>query len=403
MAVIKVFHPITRLVLGGAQQNTIDTCALLDKTRFDARIIAGPETGPEGELITTVRQRGIPLTIIQELVFRPDPVKDFKALAKLRSFFAREKPAIVHTHSSKAGIVGRWAARLARVPVIVHTVHGWGHHPYQHVLMRNLYKFLERCTVPFTDKLIVVSRLNADKGLADGIGTADKYVTIHSSINLQEFMEVSCDAAEVKKSLGMDPSRPVVGTVGRFTPQKNPRDFVRVAALVRTQVPEAQFLFVGDGGMRNECEQLRAELGLENAMFFPGMREDVPQMLRCMDVFILTSLWEGLPRVIPQAMAVGLPVVANAVDGVCEVVRDGDNGFLIKPHEVQTMAESIVRLLGDPDLRHRMGEQGRKTAQQEFSVTEMVKQIEALYEELLIKNGVARPEGLEPPTFRSEV
>lgn len=388
MSTLKVIHPITRLVLGGAQQNTLETCALLDRSRFSPQIIAGPETGPEGELISAVRQRGIPLTILPELVFRPDPVRDFKALNRLRLLFMREKPAIVHTHSSKAGILGRWAARLARVPVIVHTVHGWGHHPYQHPLMRNLYIFLERRTVTFTDKMIVVSRLNAEKGLRDGIGTPEKYITIHSSINLDEFMNVACDPVELKVSLGLDPGRPVVGTVARFTPQKNPLDFVRVGALVRKQVPEVQFLFIGDGGMRDQCEKLRSELGLDRVMFFPGMRPDVPHMLRCMDVFILTSLWEGLPRVIPQAMAAGLPVVANGVDGVCEVVRDGENGFIIPPHNVELMAERIVLLLSDPALRHRMGQQGIKTAQQDFSVVEMVKRIEALYEELLAQKGM---------------
>lgn len=383
MPALNVIHPITRLILGGAQQNTMETCALLDRSRFAPQIIAGPEIGPEGEVITEVRQRGIPLTILPELVFRPDPVKDFKALLKMQRLFAREKPAIVHTHSSKAGILGRWAARLARVPVIVHTVHGWGHHPYQHVLMRNLYKFLERRTVGFTDKLIVVSRLNADKGLRDRIGSPEKYITIHSSINLDAFMNVVCDPAALKKSLGIDPQRPVVGTVGRFTPQKNPLDFVRVAARVRERMPDAQFLFVGDGSMRRECEQLRAELGLDGAMFFPGTRQDVPHLLRCMDIFILTSLWEGLPRVIPQAMAAGLPVVANGVDGVCEVVRDNDNGFLIPPHNIELMAEKIIRLLADPALRERIGSSGRETACREFSVVEMVKRIEALYGELL--------------------
>jgi glycosyltransferase involved in cell wall biosynthesis len=176
--------------------------------------------------------------------------------------------------------------------------------------------------------------------------------------------------------------------VGRFTPQKNPLDFVRVAARVREQVPGAQFLFIGDGALRQETENLRAELHLTRDMFFPGMRPDVPQMLRCMDVFMLTSLWEGLPRVIPQAMAAGLPVVANGVDGVCEVIDEGKNGFIIPPHNVELMADKIVLLLSDRALCKQLGAAGKKTAQQEFSVVEMVKKIEALYEELLGKKNV---------------
>lgn len=383
MSKIKVIHPITRLILGGAQQNTMETCAYLDPSRFEPLIISGPETGSEGEIISEVRRRKIPLTIIPELIRKPDPIKDVSALKKMVGLFKSEKPHIVHTHSSKAGILGRWAARLAGVPVIVHTVHGWGHHAYQSSLVKNLYKFLERRTVPFTDKLIVVSHLNTEKGLRDNIGTKEKYITIHSSININEFTSVSGDMTRLKKELGLDPERPVIGTIGRLSPQKNPLDFVRVAAAVKKSVPEAQFLFVGDGTLRRETEKLCAELKIADDVFLPGVRTDIPRLLRCMDIFILTSLWEGLPRVIPQAMAAELPVVANAVDGVGEVIEDGANGFLIPPHTVPLMAEKIILLLRDTGLRQAMGQRGRTTAEREFSVWEMIKKIEYLYETLL--------------------
>lgn len=380
---IKVIHPITRLILGGAQQNTMETCAYLDHGRFDAQIIAGPETGAEGELISEVRKRRIPLTIIPELVRRPDPVKDFLALSKMVQLFKSEQPQIVHTHSSKTGILGRWAARLARVPVIVHTVHGWGHHDYQSFLVKHLYRFLERRTVGFTDKLIVVSHLNAQKGLNDAIGAAEKYTTIHSAINLDDFINPACDVVLLKRELGLNPEKPVVGTIGRLSPQKNPIDFVKVAAAVKKANPDAQFLFIGDGPLRSATESLIQELGLSHDVFLPGLRTDIPALLSCMDVFILTSLWEGLPRVIPQAMAMGLPVVANAVDGVCEVIKDGVNGFSLPPHTISRMAEIIIRLLASDQLRDEVGRQGRKTAEKEFSVREMIKKIEGLYEELI--------------------
>ena len=381
----RVIHPITRLILGGAQQNTMDTCTYLSRSRFETSIVSGPDTGTEGELISEVRKRGISLNIIPELVRELDVVNDFLALKKMVAYFKAEKPHIVHTHSSKAGILGRWAARITGVPVIVHTVHGWGYHGHQNFFERNLFKFLERMTEKITDKLIVVSYLNAEKGLRDEIGSAEKYTTIHSSINLDNFTNVSCDTAALRKQLGLPPEGPVVGTVGRLSPQKNPYDFVKVAAAVKQQIPGARFIFVGDGPLRSQTERLIRELDLSRDIFLLGLRKDIPSLLRCMDVFILTSLWEGLPRVIPQAMAAGLPVVANAVDGVCEVIEDGINGFLIPPKNVSFMAKRITQLLTDTALRENMCAQGREKAETEFSLWEMIDRIERLYEELLTR------------------
>ncbi len=388
MAKIKVIHPITRLIIGGAQQNTMETCTCLNRNRFAAQIISGPQTGPEGEIISEVRKRGIPLTIIPELVREVHPVKDLIALQKLANFFKKEKPHIVHTHSSKAGILGRWAARMAGVPVIIHTVHGWGHHSYQKSFVRQLYVFLEKKAAPFTDMLIAVSNLTMQMGLKDRIGTEKKYTVIHSCINVDEFCAPSVDPASLKKELGIPLQRPVVGTVSRLSQQKNPVDFVRMAALVKQAVPECKFLFVGDGALRAQTEALIARLNLEQDMFILGLRTDIPELLSCMDVFTLTSLWEGLPRVIPQAMAAGVPVVANNVDGSAEVIQDGVNGFLIPPHNVSIMAERVIQLLNDSTLRKDMGLRGRQTALREFSLNDMIRKIEALYDDLLSGRGI---------------
>ncbi len=389
MRKIKVIHPITRLILGGAQQNTMETCANLNPDRYEAEIISGPETGTEGELISEVRERGIPLTIMPELVRSPHPLKDFRAVQKMAAYFRTVKPQIVHTHSSKAGILGRMAARRAGVPVIIHTVHGWGHHERQNPLYRNLFIRLEKRCVRYTDKLIVVSYLNAEKGLADSIGTRDLYTTIHSSINLDDFTNRAWDTAAMKKSLGLDPGKPVIGTVGRLSPQKNPRDFIQVAERVLKSKPDAQFVFVGDGPMRPEIEEEIRAAGLEGRIRLAGLRRDIPQMLSCFDVFILTSLWEGLPRVIPQAMSVGVPVVANAVDGVSEVIREGINGYSVQPGDVSRMTEHILHLLANESARSEMGSQGRKTAETDFSLKNMVARIEELYEDLLRQKKVS--------------
>ena len=388
MQKIKVINPITRLIVGGAQETVIETCACINKDRFETQIVAGPQTGPEGELISEVKRRQIPLTVIPELVREINPVKDFIAACKLVKLFKREQPHIVHTHSSKTGIIGRWAARLAGVPVIVHTVHGWGHHPYQQPLIQKIYIFAEQKTIPFTDKLIAVSTLNVDKGLKDHIGTREKYIVIHSCINLDDFSRPKTDPAAMRKALGIDAASPVVGTVSRLSHQKNPLDFVRMAAQVKKEIPTARFLFVGAGPLRAEAEALIRELHLEQDIILAGLRMDVPDLLHTMDIFTLTSLWEGLPRVIPQAMIAGLPVVANNVDGNAEIIRDGVNGFLTPPGDISLMTERIIRLLKDQPLKQAMVAQGRETAAQEFSLHDMVKKIETLYDELLTLKGI---------------
>jgi len=385
---VRLTQVITRLIVGGAQETAIETCKYINSSRFDAGIISGPQTGPEGELISAVQKSDIPLTIIDELVREPAWKKDFAALGKLIRLFRASKPHIVHTNSSKAGILGRWAAKFANVPVIVHTVHGWGHTTHKTALSRMLFTFLERATAPITDRLIVVSHLNAERGLQDGIGKKDQYITIHSSIDLDPFLQCPGDSRPLKQNLGINPDALLVGTVGRLSKQKNPLDFVRVAEQVKKHVPEAQFIFVGDGPLRAETEQLVAQSNFSQDVFLPGIRNDIPALLNCMDVFIMTSLWEGLPRVIPQAMATGRPVVANAVDGVCEIIQEGENGFLIPPRDTSLMAQRIVRLLQDASQRKKMGETGRRTATTGFSVWDMISRLETLYEELLTEKAV---------------
>lgn len=388
MEKIKVIHPITRLILGGAQQNTIDTCDRLNRDRFAASIIAGPETGAEGSLISEVRQRDIPLILLPEIVRRPAPLKDLMAVKQMADIFKKEKPHIVHTHSSKTGILGRWAARIAGVPIIIHTVHGWGHHVYKKLFYQKLFTFLEQKSARITDTLIVVSSANSRDGLKDGIGRPDQYRTIHSCIDLEVFAAENSRTAQMKKALGLNPDGRVVGTVGRLSRQKNPLDFVRTADKVKKQFPSTQFVFVGDGPLRRETETLIKAAGLTGDIVLTGLRTDIPELLRCMDVFILTSLWEGLPRVIPQAMACGVPVAANAVDGVCEVIEDGINGFLIPPGNTDLMAAQIVRILKEDSLRQTFIRKGQETAGKRFSLTDMIQKLEALYEERLLLKGI---------------
>ena len=312
MSQVRVLHVITRLIVGGAQENTMLTAALLAPARYAVDVVSGPQTGPEGSLIPEVRARGIRLTILPSLVREVNPARDVAALVALTRLIRRGRYDVVHTHSSKAGILGRWAAYRAGAPVIVHTVHGWGHHDRQRPLVRWFYVLLERATQRITDRLIVVSPRNTQKGLADGIATPDKYVTIRSGIELERFRQPSRPRADVRAELGIPPGAAVVGTVTRLSPQKAPLDFVATAAQVAARRQGVHFVIVGDGPLRAEVEAQVAALGLTGRVHLTGLRRDVPDLMHGFDVFVLSSLWEGLPRALKAVMCGRAPWQARA-------------------------------------------------------------------------------------------
>ena len=380
---IRVLHPITRLIVGGAQENTMYTAALLDRQRFRVDVLCGPQTGSEGSLIEEVRQRGVPLTILPELLRQVSPKNDLLAVWKMARLMRRAGYTIVHTHSSKAGILGRIAARLAGVPIIVHTVHGWSFHEHMRPAVRDTYIRLEKWAASFTDAMLVVARRDIEKGLAAGIGKPEQYRLVRSAIPLDEFDPAQVDRLVSRRRMGLPAEALVLGNVGRFSEQKNPLDWIRVAGRVARTLPEARFVLVGDGPLRPQVEACLLAEGILEKTVLPGLRRDVPQMLAAMDVFLLTSLWEGLPRVIPQAMSMGLPVVANAVDGSSEAVLPGETGYLCPPGSNKELAQHCIELLCNPVLRAQMGLRARHEAARQFDLNRMLDQIAGLYEQLL--------------------
>ena len=379
---IRILHPITRLIIGGAQENTMLTADYLDKEQWQVDVLSGPQTGTEGSLIHEVQERGIPLTIEPTLVREINPLKDPLAFMRLTRFMRRGKYTIVHTHSSKAGIIGRWAAKLAGVPIIIHTVHGWGQTDHQHSLVRNFYIWLEKFTLPITDRLIVVTPQDIDKGLQDGIGTEDDYVLIRSGIELERFGHPKVSPAEMRHALGIPLDVSVVGSVTRLSPQKAPLDFVQMAAEVAQTYPDVHFVMVGDGPLREDVETQIALHGLTAQFHLTGLRRDVPELLAIFDIFVLSSLWEGLPRVLPQAMATGLPIVATEIDGTAEAVEHGVNGLLVPPGQPAEMAQALCQLLVEPERAKHMGKVGL-TRVAEFGARRMVEQIDQLYRQLM--------------------
>jgi glycosyltransferase involved in cell wall biosynthesis len=376
---VPVVHIITKLELGGAQQNTLFTVSHLDPGRFRPILI----TGEAGLLDDEARQLpGVEFHQVPELVRPIRPLADVRALYRLTRLLRQLKPRIVHTHSSKAGILGRCAARLAGVPIIVHTIHGFGFTPSQSWALRGILIAVERAVSRFTTRFIAVSESTRQAGIDLGLFSGDRCTVIRSGIDLQAFRHTQVDVAKKRRELGLEPTHPVIGMIAPLKPQKAPLDFVRLAAIVHQARPDAQFLLIGDGELRRDVETAVQEAGLDGTVRLPGWRRDIPEVLRCLDVLVLTSRWEGLPRVYLEALASGVPVVGTNVDGAAEVVRNGSNGYLKEPGDVEGMAASALELLDRPERAQVMGRQGQALAE-EFDIHHMVRRQEAEYEALL--------------------
>ncbi len=379
----RVYHVITRMIVGGAQENTLYTCALLDKQRYQTRLISGAQTGSEGSLLEETRTHGIDLLVLNDLVRQIHPLKDLRALIQLYRLFRQNQVHIVHTHSSKAGILGRLAARLAHVPIIVHTVHGWSFHEHMSPVMRHIYILLERWMARFTHALIVVAQQDTFKGLAAHIGEKRQYQLIRSAIPLEIFDVRRYHRDAIRKELDIPIHTLVVGNVGRFSAQKNPLTWIQTAAEIARKNQETFFLLVGDGPLRPQVEARLRDLGLQDRTRLTGLRRDVPRMLAAMDIFLLTSLWEGLPRVLPQALAMGLPIVAHRIDGISDIVEHGVNGYLCPPDDINALSQSCLTLIENASLRQQMAERARASVRKDFDLRTMIAQIDQLYERLL--------------------
>ncbi len=375
---IRVLHVITRMIVGGAQENTMLSCALIDRHRFPSDLLCGPQTGSEGELHTETRSRGVPLVIEPSLVREVHPPKDLLALWRLYRFMRARKYDVVHMHSSKAGILGRIAARLAGVGAVVHTAHGWPFTRQQSGLGRQLDIALEKMCAPLCDTIVVVAEPDRVDGLRLGIGQPEQYRLIRSGIEIEGYRDVALTRAEARHRIGVPEDAFVFGTVGRLSPQKAPLDLLAGFERVAGSRPETHLVFVGDGPLRGEVEARAAAAGLTARVHLLGLRRDVAELQRAFDVFALASRWEGLPRVFPQAMAAGLPIVATRVAGAPDAIMPGETGWLVEVGDTEDLARRMLALAEDPPLARRMGEAGRARVG-EFSARRMVEQLEALY------------------------
>jgi glycosyltransferase involved in cell wall biosynthesis len=391
MKKIKVLHTITRMIVGGAQENTMLTVDLLDKNRYEVDILCGLQTGAEGSLLEECRQRGLTMHRSRFLVREISPLRDLIHLIETVRFLKKGRYDIIHTHSAKAGVIHRIAAKIAGVPVIIGTVHGWSFHDRMSRIKKWAYAFIENLAARYSDKIIAVTDYDIDKGLSEKVGRREQYVTIHSAIEIERYRRPSRNVADIREELGIRPDHLVIGTVSRMSPQKAPLDFVRIAADICARHPKIQFLFIGDGPMHAEVKALVREKRIEDKILLPGLRKDVPDMLAVMDIFILTSLWEGLPRVFSQAMAAHLPIVATRVDGAPEAIRDTVSGYLTDPGKPGQMVKKLEILINQPEKRTSMATAGQDILDPGFNVYRMVEDIDTLYRKILKQKSIPVP------------
>lgn len=387
--IARVIHIITKLELGGAQENTLFTVSHIDRKKFSPALFSG-----KGGILTGEAKKilGDDFKEISFLVREINPIKDLLALFQLWRALQKEKkkhsplPIIVHTHSSKAGILARWASFFARVPIIIHSFHGFGFNDFQPLPLRSLFIFLEKITAKITDEFIFVSRINQEKAKSLGIGNPQRYNLIRSGIEINKFKEVNIDREQKRAELGVGKGF-LVTMVACLKPQKSPLDFARIAKLVLKEIPNSWFVICGDGELREPLLKLVKELELEERFKLLGWRYDVPEILKASDLLVLTSRWEGLPRVYPQAMASGLAIVGTRVDGAPEAVVDGETGYLFAPGDVEGMAEKVIELLKDEKKRKEFAEKGKERVE-EFDISKMINQQEELYTKLLKEKGL---------------
>jgi len=374
---MRVTHVITRLIIGGAQENTLSSVlGLRQKPGLEVKLVSGPSTGPEGSLESLDPQ----LQIIPELVRPIHPLKDSRALSKLERLFCESRPDIVHTHSGKAGILGRLAAARAGVPIIVHTIHGPSFGKFQGALSNCIFRAAERRAGRVTTHFVTVADAMTEQYLAAGIGRRGQYTKIFSGFNLAPFLAAKNDP-QFRAKLGIAPEDIVIGKIARLFKLKGHDDLFRAAPELVRRNPRVKFLLVGDGEWREKFENKTRELGLERNVIFAGLVQpgDVPRYVGVMDALVHLSLREGLPRALPQALAAGKPVVAYDCDGAREACRDGDTGFLVQAGDLNSLTNKLSLLIDNPQTRERLGKAGQAFVKENFSVERMVDDLHALY------------------------
>jgi glycosyltransferase involved in cell wall biosynthesis len=411
---MRIAHVITRMIIGGAQENTLHNCQDLVHLHGDeVLLVTGPAVGPEGDLLSKrVRTNeddiddsaneakgragrfdldGLPIELIDSLRRAIHPVHDWNASRDLRRTLLDFDPDVVHTHSAKGGLLGRhvgWGLKrtsTGKRPVVVHTVHGAPFHEYQSKMAHDFFVRCERWAASCCHKLISVADAMTDLMVDAGVAPREKFVTIHSGMNVDPFVHAVDHREAVRQKYGLRDEHVVVGKIARLFHLKGHADLVPAAKLVADRHPNVRFLLVGDGILRAELEQQIESLGLKEHFIFTGLvpPTEVPAMIGAMDILVHASYREGLARALPQALIAGRPAISYDIDGAREVVIDDRTGYLVGAGQVAELADRMIRLVGDQELRQRMGREGQSRFTDLFRHETMTRRIRELYADLI--------------------
>jgi len=389
---LKIVHIITRLILGGAQENTLITCKLLAQRGHDVTLITGPAIGPEGELFNQTEGQNYEVIVLQRLRRAVNPFNDAVSYFQIKKLLRQLQPDIVHTHSAKAGILGRFAGyRLKRkwaedLPAVVHSIHGLAFHPYQSQWLNKFYIAIEKSAAKRTDFFISVADAMTEQATAVGIGKPEQYVTAYSAIEEDDFLEPISEESkrDFRRKYEIDEDSIVLVTIARLFMLKGHEYIIESAKQLSERFEKCTWLFVGDGNLSDHFKQQVCQLGLAERIKFTGLLppSQIPLAIQSSDILVHCSLREGLARTLPQAMLCGRPVVSFDVDGAREVVNE-NTGWLIEPKNVEQLTKACAELIEDRDLRKKLGENGRESVKEKFAPETMVDTIEAVYENLL--------------------
>ena len=384
---MKIVHIITRLILGGAQENTLITCRLLAQRGHDVTLITGPAIGPEGALFEHAKNQGYKIELIDELIRPIHPARDAVSYYKIKKLLSRLKPDIVHTHSAKAGIIGRFAAHsLKPAPKIVHTIHGLAFHPYQGNALNKFYIAIEKAAARRTDMFISVADAMTDQALRAGIRRPDKFITAYSAIEEDDFFRhvTAEQKAEFRREYNIGEDAILLITVARLFMLKGHDYIIESAKALSKRFDKAVWLFVGNGNLADEYKQLVNRLGLAEKIKFAGLLPParIPLAIQSSDILVHCSLREGLARALPQAMLCAKPAISFDVDGAKEVVNE-TTGRLIEPKNVEQLIDASAELIADKDLRESLGRTALDFVKQKFAPKTMTDIIEGAYKKLL--------------------
>ncbi len=382
---IKIAHIISRMISGGAEEDVLQTIEGLDKKKYSIDLIVGDDC--KEEVFQKSKEIGFQVIQVNGLKGKLDFLWDPIVLIKLLVILRKRRYDIVNTHTTKSGILGRIAAKVAGIPIIICRLHGTAIDTFSNYSLNCALMFFERLISQYTDAFISVSRLLSEQYIRRGIGSMKNHYIVYTGIKLDKFFNArnKMNREDLIKEINIEPRSFIMGMIGRLEKAKGHKYLLDALTILKEKRKNINLilLIVGEGEEKENLVKYSINIGLEKNVIFTGYRTDIEKIMGMMDIFILSSLREGLPRVLVQAAAVGLPSVAFNVDGVPEIVKDGINGFLVEPKNVNELAEKIVKYIDDRDLIKSHGRNGQNFVKGKWSIEEMVSRVDNIYKELI--------------------